>query len=199
MRYLIFIIFLTFTAPLVSQEFNGGLMAGLAGSQIAGDNDSGYNKAGIMAGGWANFQLNRKMFFQMELSFFQKGSRHNPNYEEEDFRSFKINLNYFEMPFLFQYIINERWKAELGPSIALTYSHYEELLESELPTENFRLINLNINAGVYYELTDRLQLNFRTNNALVNLRNVVINGSVKRFFWFGQYNDVLVISLFYQL
>ena len=106
MRYLIFIIFLTFTAPLVSQEFNGGLMAGLAGSQIAGDNDSGYNKAGIMAGGWANFQLNRKMFFQMELSFFQKGSRHNPNYEEGDMRSFIIRVNYFEMPFLFQYIIN---------------------------------------------------------------------------------------------
>ena len=33
-----------------AQDFNGGLMAGLVGSQVAGDTYSGYNKAGLFLG-----------------------------------------------------------------------------------------------------------------------------------------------------
>ena len=50
-----------------SQQFNGGLMAGVAGTQVAGDNYSGFHKAGIFAGGFVNLLISEHSAFQMEL------------------------------------------------------------------------------------------------------------------------------------
>ena len=191
------LISLLFVFTIQAQKFNGGVMAGLSGSQVAGDNDSGYNKAGLFGGGFVNLEIGSRSLLQLELEFMQKGSCHNPNYEEDDFKSLLMRLAYVEMPLLYQYIISDKFKIEAGPSLAVLINSYEEYDEVPDYREDFCLLNLCINAGVYYELTDKLLLNFRTNNSLINIRNKEVTGNVPRFIDHGQYNDVLTFSVFY--
>ncbi len=193
--FLLISLLIVFT--IQAQRFNGGVMVGFTGSQVAGDNDSGYNKAGLFGGGFVNLEIGSRSLLQLELEFMQKGSRHNPNYEEGDFKSLLMRLAYVEMPLLFQYIVSDKFKIEAGPSLAVLIDSFEEYDGQEGVRENFRLMHLCINAGVYYSLTDKFLLNFRTNNSLINIRNQEVTGDVFRLIDHGQYNDVLTFSVFY--
>jgi hypothetical protein len=54
MKKAIFLFFLLIPFIQQAQEFNAGLMAGIAPSQLDGDKFSGYNKLGYTAGGYVN-------------------------------------------------------------------------------------------------------------------------------------------------
>ena len=196
-KYYFLLISILFVFTIQAQKFNGGVMLGFTGSQVAGDNDEGYNKAGLFAGGFVNLKIGYRSLLQLELEFMQKGSRHNPNYEEGDFKSLLIRLAYVEMPLLYQYIISDKFKIEAGPSLAVLIESFEEYDEVEGDRKNFRLLHLCLNAGVYYSLTDKILLNLRTNNSLINIRNQEVTGDVHRLIDHGQYNDVLSFSVFY--
>ncbi len=196
-KYYFLLISILFVFTIQAQKFNGGVMLGFTGSQVAGDNDEGYNKAGLFAGGFVNLKIGYRSLLQLELEFMQKGSRHNPNYEEGDFKSLLIRLAYVEMPLLYQYIISDKFKIEAGPSLAVLIDSFEEYDEVEGDRKNFRLLHLCLNAGVYYSLTDKILLNLRTNNSLINIRNQEVTGDVHRLIDHGQYNDVLSFSVFY--
>jgi hypothetical protein len=187
-----------FTAS--SQQFNGGMMAGIAATQVAGDTYSGFRKAGIFVGGYVNLEVAKHSAFQMELEFFQKGSRVNPD-SSNNYNQYLFRTNYIELPVLYQYRINKRFKLEAGPSMGVLISWYEERYSEEIkggiPPARF---TLQINAGLYVYITERLTFNFRTNNSLLNIRSENTTGDVIRIFPgnFGQFNDCLVMSLFYQ-
>jgi hypothetical protein len=61
-------------------------------------------------------------------------------------------------------------------------------------------VTFQINAGLYINITDHLMFNIRTNNSLLNIRSDNATGDVLRIFPgnYGQFNDALVMSLFYQ-
>ena len=99
-----------------SQQFNGGIMAGVVASQVAGDTYQGFDKAGIFAGGFVNYQFTRRSVVQMELEYFQKGSRHNPDTKANDYREYLFRTNYIELPLLYQFVISKHFKVEAGPS-----------------------------------------------------------------------------------
>jgi len=205
MRFLIISIislfFLFLVEPVKGQYFNGGIMAGVAGTQVAGDTYSGFHKAGIYAGGFVNLQISQRSIFQLELEFFQKGSRKNPNYEEDDFDQYLFRVNYIEMPVLYQFIIHERLKLEIGPSLGFLTGYYEEKDYYEIKGGNRPArVTLQINAGMYVSFTQRLMFNLRTNNSLLNIRSDNATGDVLRIIPgnYGQFNDCLVMSIVYQ-
>lgn len=184
-----------------AQEFNGGVMAGLVASQVAGDSFSGFNKAGIFAGGFVNLEISPRSVFQMELELFQKGSRKNPDSENNDYESYLFRTFYVELPVLYQYVISPRFKIEAGPSGGFLLAHYEERNEevlSDRPDYNKpAAVTLQFNVGLYVNFTPNLAVNIRTNNSLFNIRGRNASGDVWRFWSYGQYNDSLVLSLFY--
>lgn len=201
------ILILTVAALLVfhynafAQRFNGGVMAGLAGTQVAGDTYSGFNKAGIFAGGFVNLNISPRSSFQMELEFFQKGSRKNPDPENNDYDSYLFRVNYVELPVLYQFVFTDWVKAEVGPSAGFLISSYEESNE-EVMSENWdynkpSAVTLQINLGLYVDITQNIAVNIRTNNSLFNIRSQNRTGDVRRIWAYGQYNDSLVLSLFY--
>ena len=186
---------------LRAQEFNGGAMAGVVGSQVAGDTYSGFHKAGIFAGGFVNYQFTKRSILQMELEFFQKGSRKNPDYEKNDFDQYLFRVNYVELPVLYQWKLNDRLKFEAGPSVGFFISYFEEKNEEEIKDGNRpAAVTLQVNAGFCLSLTRNLIFNFRTNNSMINIRSESATGDVLRIFPgnYGQFNDCLVMSLFYQ-
>jgi hypothetical protein len=200
-RYIIFsLIFLLITLQTKSQEFNGGLMAGVAGTQVAGDNYYGFHKAGIFAGGFVSLQISEHSAFQMELEYFQKGSRENPD-STNNYDQYLFRVNYVELPLLYQYIFSKRFKAEVGPSVGFLINYYEEKNEEEIKYGNAPAkVSFQLNAGLYVFLTSHLMVSIRTNNSMLNIRSDNATGDILRIFPgnYGQFNDCLVFSLFYQ-
>ena len=107
MKKLIFIIaiYCIFQNNSRAQEFNAGILAGLSTSQVSGDNLGGFNKAGLILGGFVNRDINSLLSLQIEMMFVQKGSS---NPKPENFLG-EIHLDYIEIPIIlpassFQYL-----------------------------------------------------------------------------------------------
>ncbi|HNQ84206.1 MAG TPA: porin family protein [Bacteroidales bacterium] len=201
LRYIIFTLsFFLMGSAVQSQVFNGGVMAGVAGTQVSGDDYSGFHKAGLFLGGFVNLQFSEHSALQMELEFFQKGSRENPD-STNNYQQYLFRLNYVELPVLYQYTAGKRFKFEAGPSLGFLINYYEENNYYEIKGGNpGARVTFQINAGMYVYITRNLLVNIRTNNSLINIRADNATGDVLRIFPgnYGQFNDCLVLSLFYQ-
>ncbi|MEI6748227.1 MAG: porin family protein [Bacteroidales bacterium] len=187
--------------PVKAQKFEGGVMAGLCASQVAGDTYSGYNKAGIFAGTYVALHLNDRIALRLELDYIQKGSSKNANSDSLNYDSYKISLGYVEMPFLFQLKYGKKIIAEAGPAMSFLIHSSEKIntvkIDGAIP---FKKQNLSIIAGVTYLLNERVSVGLRTNNSLNSIRvNNKVKDYRKRFGTYGQFNDVLVINLSYKL
>lgn len=180
------------------QNFNGGVMVGLVGSQVAGDRFSGFNKAGLTGGGWVSLQVAPTTQYQMELSYIQKGSRENPDYEKEKYDFYRMQLGYVELAFLYRRLVGEKLNLEAGPAMNFILHHHEKFNNEELFSP-FAKRNLCLILGLSYRVGERTVVNFRTNNSIFTIRTERVNGDVWRFFDHGQFNDALVFSLYYEL
>ena len=200
MKKAIFSLMLAILSTLAyAQQFNGGALLGMAASQVAGDTYSGFHKAGPVAGFFVNLNVSPRSTFQMELYYVQKGSRDNANAVEEDYDSYLLRLNYIELPVLYQFKFG--WFAlEAGPSVAFTMSGYEEKNGEEIQADDFALATFQLNFGAVFTVAKNWKIDIRTNNSLTNLRNQTYTGNVRRIFPgnYGQFNDVLQITLAYQ-
>ncbi len=194
------IIILSFSAfTSMAQKFQGGVAAGLVGSQVAGDTYSGFNKAGIYAGFWVRLAVNERSSFQTELSYFQKGSRHNPDEKKQDYTFYLMRLGYIEMPFLYQYHLKNKILLEVGPSFSFLLHSYEALDYMEETYGDFSLFNPSFMTGVGYPITEKLSVNLRMNSSIFSIRKDEASGGVYRLFDHGQYNDCILFFLSYKI
>jgi len=196
--FFVFFLFFLHTG-LHAQVFSGGVTAGLVGSQVAGDNFSGYNKAGIFAGGFVAMRVGNKSSLQMELTYFQKGSRENPR-EKNRFKSLIYRLNYVEIPLLYQYQAG-RFIIEAGPSAGVLTGYYEEANQEIISDDPGYVkpagLTFQINVGLAYKASPNWFFMIRTNDSLWNIRSQNVTGDVFRFWDYGQYNDALVLGVRY--
>ena len=200
-KYIIFIVIICSGLTISAQEFHGGIIGGIAGTQVAGDTYSGYNKLGLFVGGYVNLDIAEKSALQMELTYFQKGSRENPT-EKNGYASYILRVNYIEMPILYQYTAG-KFIIEGGPSAGFLLNYYEEVNQdviSDAPNyNNPSRITLQINLGFKYFITNSIGVGLRTNNSMLNIFSRNQTGDVRRIFDYGRYNDALVLSVFYQI
>jgi hypothetical protein len=194
----LFILFIT-CSVVHGQAFQGGVAAGLVGSQVAGDTYSGFRKPGAYAGLWVRLNLSDRSSLQTELSYFQKGSRHNPDEKKQDYTFYLMRLGYIEMPFLYQYHLKNKVILEVGPSFSFLLHSYEERDYEEVSYGKFCLVNLSFMAGIGYPITEKLGVNFRMNSSVLSIRTDEVNGAVYRFFSYGQFNDCILFFLSYKL
>jgi len=197
-RLLIICLFLSFGIMAKSQIiFNGGIMGGLVGSQVAGDTYSGFDKLGFSGGVFVNVELSNRSLIQMELSFIQKGSRFNPEPEKGLYDEYIMRLNYIELPVLYQHSFLKKFKVEFGLGCDFLLSHFEEKNHQSVADNPFRKMNLNLIFGLYYSIDEKFSINFRTNNSVTGLRKN--KQGVPRFGSYGQYSDALVLSIYYRI
>jgi len=199
-RILFIAILVFFLTNLKSQSFHGGIMAGLVGSQVAGDTYSGFNKAGLFLGGFVNWDFTKRSALQLELEYFQKGSRENPT-EDNDYDSYIFRANYVELPVLYHFKIN--WFTLFaGPSAGVLFGYYEERLGIVISDENDydkpARITLQMNAGFRFIIKEKFGFDFRYNFSLLNIRSKNVTGDVWRLWGYGQFHDAMVLSVFYQ-
>lgn len=193
------VIFIFFSVlSCYSQQFQGGVAAGLVGSQVAGDTYSGFHKPGAYAGIWVRLAVSERSSIQTELSYFQKGSRHNPDEKKQDYTFYLMRLGYIEMPFLYQFHMKNKVILEVGPSFSFLLHSYEELDYEEITYGDFCLFNPSFMAGIGYPITEKLSVNFRMNSSLISIRKDEVSGAVYRLFDHGQYNDCILFFLGYK-
>jgi len=199
LRHILLIFFLFVNGCLWAQQFKGGLQLGLVGSQVAGDLYSGYNKAGISAGGWARLDISTKSAIQMELAYLQKGSRENPDQEKGRFDTYVMRLGYIEMPFLYRFSYSERFVFEAGTGLNFLIHSRETFNGEEISDNPFKGQNLCFLAGLSVNINEHLSINIRTNNSLFSIRKNRVTGDVWRFWNYGQFSDALILSAYYKL
>ncbi len=221
---LLFAKFLFFLSMFsMAQQFNGGLKAGVMGSQVDGDTYSGFNKPGIMAGVYVNLrvpvqkELNINLpvaenavvsesfspysLIQMELAYVQKGSRKNPNYEKEDFDEYLLRTDYVELALLYQLIYSKKLSFELGPSFGYLLHTFESKNGlTDLSPVPFRQTIVNYIGGMYIYLNEKTSVNLRMNNSILSLRNADRKPYDRYRFWqYGQFHVAIGLILQYQL
>ncbi len=194
---LIAVIFLFFVTGIKAQQrFKVGLKAGLSTSQVAGDTYSGYHKAGFDGGGFVTGKLSEKWSAQFEIIYIQKGSKQNQNPEKGMFNFYFLQLDYIEVPVLFQFH-QKKFTFEAGPGFGYLvkereYNDYGEITGAR----PFFKTEASFNLGISYKIYKNLGMNWRYCNSFLAIRKHASGAST----WYnpGQINNVLAFTLTYQ-
>ncbi len=201
MKQNVIIVFLSLMIGLIqnnySQTFKGGMLAGMSATQVQGDPCSGYDKPGLFGGFFVNHKLKNKLEFQFELDYIEKGSRMNPR-EGNGFQSYRLNVNYVEMPLLLKWLYSDKLNFEIGASYGYLVKYHEENNDFSIEENPMKKRDICVVGGVYYNLSEKLKFNFRSSNTFFcfPIRDHL---SGARYLWnWGQYNLVLTFALQYQ-
>ena len=179
------------------QNFHGGPIIGFTATQVDGDTYSGYNKAGVIVGGFVNKKLSDVWSAQLEIKYIQKGSKKEPNNSDPTY--YKLKLDYFEVPFIVQYLYKKKLTFETGLAAAYLANAKEDndgygLIEANPP---FNKVEISALAGANYNITKRLIFNIRASYSMHQIRNHTMRNNL--WLRYGQFNNVISFSVYYFL
>ena len=195
-KKLLLCLFLTFLSLFsFSQNFKGGVIAGIATSQVSGDALGGLHKAGLYLGVFTQLPISPISNIKMEMNYIQKGSN-NPKISE-NFLS-DISTSYIEVPISVNYYQNEIMCFEIGLQTAFLLNFSDNDLYGPIPNDQsipFNKVDLGAFIGMNYHLTDNILLNSRISNSILPIRPHA-SGAIYQLNR-GQYNSVLSFTLHY--
>ena len=180
-----------------AQNFGGGLIAGIATSQVSGDQLGGFNKVGFLVGAFTNKSISPLLSIQMEMTYIQKGSN-NPKMNENSISD--ISLSYVEIPLLLKYQQSNTIAIEGGIETAFLISSSDNDIYGKISATNRREFNttdIGVFIGLDYSISPRLILNSRISNSIIPIRAHASGATYKLNK--GQYNSVLSFALHYIL
>jgi len=180
-------------------DFSGGLEAGLSSSQVSGDALDGFDKFGLSAGPFVRAAWSETSSVRMSIVYINKGSRKNANPKLNDFRTYALRLNYVEVPLLYNYTYQNRFRGEAGLAIGtlISSSERDNGLELEI-SDPFKSYEFSLVVGANYLLTDNLFFNLRYTNSVIPVRNSPSTVNPLSFYEAGQYNSVLQFMVGYE-
>jgi hypothetical protein len=180
-----------------SQQFEGGAVAGLSASQVDGDTYWGFNKLGLLGGGWVRRMFTYTVGGQLEVRYIMKGAYESENVKDAIY--YKLVLHYADVPVLVNYHYRERVLFELGLSPEFLVYNREEDQYGQTPEDAppFHLFNLSAIGGIGYVFLERFTANIRYNYSVIPIREHASGQTylLNR----GQYNNVLTFSIYYQI
>ena len=217
-KLLLFVVFaFAFGISMMAQNFYGGLILGGTASQIGGDARGGYNKIGIVGGGFAGLQLTQDFDVQMELKYIQKGSYSTDVENRPVFDPFLIKLDYIDMPIVFAYNLNKinindinmKWlKLELGVSFDVLLKARQEIQGVVVQASDpWKRVAFNTVVGVRVNVKENLEIGIRAIDSMTSIckssRYPYSNGNIaytRRLFGrYGMFNDVLQLVVFWKI
>ena len=177
-----------------AQEFNAGILSGLSTTQVSGDNLAGYNKAGLIIGGFVNRDIAQSLALQIEMMYIQKGSS-NPKVEN---LIAEINLEYIEIPLTLVLKSSEKINFDFGIHIsALIDGYYKDIygiLENQIEFNDYEFGAV---VGIAYKLNEKMSLCTRLSNSIIPIANHA-SGQTYRLNK-GKYNTGLNFIISYKL
>ncbi|MEI6060591.1 MAG: outer membrane beta-barrel protein [Bacteroidota bacterium] len=121
MKKHVFLIFFLMPMMLVSltgfaQLFKGEIIGGSNKSQVDGDEAYGFKKYGLVGGVGVVAPFYGNWSFSLETLYSQRGSKLKPQYNDSLDGSYRLKLDYAEVPFMIQYTDHDVVSAGLGVS-----------------------------------------------------------------------------------
>ena len=169
------IFLLLFSLTLYTQEgsksssFKAGIKAGINTSQMDGDGYAGFNKINPQAGFFLQKKLSKVAQLQFEIIYIQKGSRYPGDPDNGIFTTYRVQMDYMEVPILYQH----EWRKfifEIGPGIGFLFNTKEEDSFGIVPQSGFKWRPWELDAmlGVNYYITEKAFINIRIHRSLVS-------------------------------
>lgn len=153
-----------------------GIIGGVNTTSIIGGGAGGFQKIGITAGISLHKPLSDNSAFETGLTFFQKGTRSVPDPEAGIFDSYRLSLNYLDLPVLYVFRLN-KFEIEAGPSLGILLSQQEEVFEGPTPdSRSFNTFELAANAGLRWRAADNFLLGLRYHLAALPSQSVAPAG-----------------------
>ncbi len=198
-----------------AQQFSAGLFGGLSTSQVDGDTYAGYDKAGLFTGAFVTKSISSsgKWSASFEITYIQKGSRKYARPDKGDYTSYKLNLNYAEVPILLRYAFSVPDSAGSGRAAfiveggvaagALVQSEEHDSFGPVTGGTPFEKMDYSVLLGLHYYLTQHLGFNIRTEYSLLPVRkggtSPYYQNWTHNFLRPGYYNNLIVFSIRYRL
>lgn len=155
-----------------AQVFKTGVIFGISATQVEGDGYAGYDKLGLIVGGYTNAKLAKNWSAQFEIYYIGKGSKKNAKPSKGDYHAFKLSLNYIEIPFALRFHYKKFiFETGLYYSALINYKMEDEF--GRIPVVNYPIKKYDFGGfiGFYYQLNDHISFNFRSKNSLLPFRN----------------------------
>lgn len=201
MRIILSIVLVTlFSLLSKAQRFDAGFVGGLAATQVDGDGNGGYNKAGLIGGFWVGHRISSVLYSRVEFRFIQKGS-YAKNVEEGVATSFyRMRLNYFEIPLIFGYRLKNGFNPLLGLSGGYLINAKEMNQWGSFPSEDiqkFHKFEFAGILGVEYNKSEHWAFYTFFTYSIIPIRPH--KGNVVYRWDRGQYNKVIELVVRYKL
>jgi hypothetical protein len=180
-----------------SQQFQGGINAGLNAAQIDGDGDEGFGKLGLNAGAFvARPIIEDLLYWQFELRYTSRGKYKYPTPQD---RSIEVaNLHYLEAPLSLHYFYREKFQVELGlsPDVLLLEAYADEdgPISTDYANELDRF-GLTAFAGIWYYPLGDLGIGVRYNYSVIPFYR--FDAYAVRYRDSGFFHDVLSLNVKY--
>ncbi len=178
------------------QEFNAGIYAGGVASQLDGDTFNGYNKGGLITGGYINRNITKKVLWQFGLRYAQKGSKY---VNSKLGIYYKAQLHYMEIPLTIRYQHFKKVDFEVGMSLgylikALEQKGNNDIEEADPPFNKFDLAFV---LGLSYHFNDKIDVGAFFSYSLLAVRPY--SKGYGSFMDEGQHNNIIYFTLSYKL
>lgn len=186
-KVLIVFTFLSFWlfSHTVSAQIQNAIVIGASASQIDGDKQGGFDKAGLVFGGSSNFKITENLSFQPEILWLQKGSKADTFDIYDPNAFYKWRLNYVSIPVLLNYKIQPKFTLQAGfTADFLIDAKVDAGSGFEDRTDDLQRFDLNYAGGIEYRISKALaanaryqysvkwldDLHFKNSNVVVTLR-----------------------------
>jgi opacity protein-like surface antigen len=206
-------LFLLPFTTIYAQKFKAGIIIGMNGSQINGDNMAGFNKGGFLGGIYVDYPFNKSWSGGFEMDFTMKGSKR--TYSDSNGVATAgpgswddLELGYLEVPIFAKYHFNKHFEVYFGPAFGLLmYSTWYPGQGSignqggEAKADFLRSYDISFTGGVTYNFAEHFSATVRYSNSLISigtgsynsllsnspinngLTNIVISGALVYHFW----------------
>jgi hypothetical protein len=162
---IILVIFLVSIFQASAQRFRGELIAGLNKSQVDGDEAYHFKKYGMNFGAGVAVPVYKNWFASMELLYSEKGAYLKGYKNDTMDGSYRLHLNYLEVPVLFYYTDKELISAGAGFSWGNLINVWEKERRYVIPDVDldtvYRKSDLNAIADLRVRIYKNLKLNVR--------------------------------------
>jgi len=168
-----------------AQQTHFGLKAGINSSSVKISNGDDYDgKIGLHVGGLAHIHVSNHFAIQPELVYSMQGGKGNGDS--------KLNLDYINIPVLFQYMFDGGFRLQTGPQIGFLASAKSKNgnvtvdVDDDLASTDF---SWTFGASYLFPGADGLGADVRYN---VGISNISDNNA------FEAHNNVIQLGVFYQ-
>ncbi len=196
LRLLLFGLFSLSINNIFSQfkYFKGGILGGIAGSQMDGDELGGYNKPGIYAGFFVNREINNSWRYQIEMKYINKGAYKKSTVEDP--QKYHRSLHYIELPFLMNYKVLDKVYFESGLSAGYLFRATVDFGNGKvIATEEMKKYDFNFLLGIFYSTSSKFSFDLRFAHSILPVSHYVGNRTL--WGYDSQVNNVLSFGINY--